>query len=244
MTSTKLPFIALQTRTWRHILDLPSVKPEPIDPDTCKRCTSTPKSLSTFPIFAMNPFAAGGWGTGSGIAPSIFGALPSVAISNAKTTQPDSVLYKFTNCNTTILNCNIAGPQGRVVYRVVTDSGAPSSTMWKDNDNRNVAMVNWQPNANVEIRGIASRQRARDWLHLSADKSKRVMTIAGVQYAWSPIEGFICLYKLQSTAPRVLARIGRAQDVTLEMTQEAMQLGLLEACLVATVLLTCGHNVD
>lgn len=52
------------------------------------------------------------------------------------------------------------------------------------------------------------------------------------------------LYKLQSSAPRVLARIGRAQDVTLEMTQEAMQLGLLEACLVATVLLTCGHNVD
>ncbi|KAH9836321.1 uncharacterized protein C8Q71DRAFT_797099 [Rhodofomes roseus] len=192
----------------------------------------------------MNPFAAGGWGYGSGMAPSIFGALPTVTISNAKTVQPDSTLYKFTECNTTILNCSIAGPQGRVVYRVATDSGALSSTMLKDNDNRNVAMVNWQPNANVEIRGVASRQRVRDWLHLSADQSKRVMNVAGVPYAWSPAEGYICLYKLQSTAPRVLARIGRAQDVTLEMTQEGMQLGLLEACLVATVLLTCGHNID
>ncbi|EPT02199.1 hypothetical protein FOMPIDRAFT_1029484 [Fomitopsis schrenkii] len=192
----------------------------------------------------MNPFAAGGWGARSGMAPSIFGALPTTTIANAGTMQRDSVLYKFTNCSTTILNCTIAGPQGRTVYRVVTESGAPSSTMFKDNDNRNVAMVNWQPNANVEIRGIASRQRVRDWLRLSADQSKRVMQIGGTQYAWSPVEGFICLYKLQSAAPKVLARVGRAHDITLEMTQEAIQLGLLEACLVATVLLTCGHNVD
>ncbi|KAI0729844.1 hypothetical protein C8Q72DRAFT_777261 [Fomitopsis betulina] len=192
----------------------------------------------------MNPYAAGGWGSRSGMAPSIFGALPTTTIANAGSMQRDSVLYKFTKCSTTILNCTIAGPNGRAVYRVATESGAPSSTMFKDNDNRNVAMVNWQPNASVEIRGIASRQPVRDWLRLSTDQSKRVMTIGGIQYAWSPIEGFICLYKYQSAAPKVCARVGRAQDITLEMTQEAMQLGLLEACLVATVLLTCGHNVD
>jgi len=84
--------------------------------------------------------------------------------------QADSVEFKFQDFNTTILNCTIVGPQNRVLYRVVTDSGAPSATMWKDNESRNVAQVNWQPNATLEIRGVASRQRARDWLRLSSDQ--------------------------------------------------------------------------
>jgi len=71
------------------------------------------------------------------------------------------------------------------------------------------------------------------------------MTIGGVQYGWSPFDGFICLYKVQSTAPRVLARIARLQNsVILDMTPEAMQLGLLEPAVVATVIFTCGHNID
>lgn len=84
-------------------------------------------------------------------------------------------------------------------------------------------------------------------------------------YAWTPIDGFICvralrashsdrsnltdvypqLYKVNSTAPRVLARVARGQNmVLLEITSEAMNLGLLESCMVATVMLTCGHNID
>ncbi|EED85686.1 predicted protein [Postia placenta Mad-698-R] len=153
----------------------------------------------------MNPFTAGGWGTSSGNPPSIFGALPSVPVSSSapRSIQADSVQYKLTNFNTTVLNCTVVGPQNHVVYRVVTNSGAPSSTMWKDNESRNVGMVTWQPNATLE------------------------------------------LYKLQSTAPRVLARIARLQSsILLDMTPEAMQLGLLEPCVVATVIFTCGHNID
>ncbi|PCH35194.1 hypothetical protein WOLCODRAFT_91463 [Wolfiporia cocos MD-104 SS10] len=195
----------------------------------------------------MNPFNQGGWGSGSGVAPSIFGALPSLPITDTipRSMQPNSVTFQFTNFNTTILNCTILGPQGRAAYRIVTDPTAPSSTMWKDNESRNVATVNWQPNATVEIRGIASKQRVRDWLRLSSDQSKRIMQIGAIQYAWSPIDNFVCLYKVQSTAPTVLARIARGQRmVMLEMTPEAMQLGLLEAAIVATVMFTCGHNVD
>lgn len=70
----------------------------------------------------------------------------------------------------TILNCTVVGPGEQVVYRIVTNSGAPSSTVWKDNDNRSVAMVNWQPNATCEVRNVASRQRVRDWLRLSPDQ--------------------------------------------------------------------------
>ncbi|KZT04507.1 uncharacterized protein LAESUDRAFT_715551 [Laetiporus sulphureus 93-53] len=192
-----------------------------------------------------NPFSQSGWQAGG--APSIFGALPSVPISSTmpRSIQPDSSSFKFVNFNTTILNCTVLGPQDRVTYRVVTDTGAPASTMWKDNENRNVAMVYWQPYASVEIRTATAKQRARDWLRLSADKSQRIMKCNGAQYAWSPIDGFICLHKVQSTAPRVLARIARAQSmVLLEMTPEAMQLGLLEPAIVATVLFICGHNID
>ena len=91
------------------------------------------------------------------------------------------------------------------------------------------------------------------------------MEVRGVQYAWSPVGDFVCvrqpiyvrvirrleltspaqLSKVNSTAPRVLARIARVpNNVVLELTQEVMQAGLLEPCLVATVMICCGHNID
>ncbi|OCH85763.1 hypothetical protein OBBRIDRAFT_821391 [Obba rivulosa] len=208
-------------------------------------------------FITMNPFAQGGWGqgqsgdslsnNGSGTAPSIFGALPSLPVSTSipRSMQPDSVTYQFTSFNTTILNCSVIGPQSRVAYRIVTETSVPSCTIWKDNESRSIAMVQWQPNATLEIRGVAPRQRVRDWLRLSPDQSRRTMEVRGTQYAWAPMEGFICLYKAQSSAPRVLARIARAPTmVLLELTQEAIQLSLLEPALVATVMFVCGHNID
>ncbi|KAL6300387.1 hypothetical protein BKA93DRAFT_740620 [Sparassis latifolia] len=178
--------------------------------------------------------------------PSVFGALPSLGTTTApRSIQPDSVTFQFTNFNTTILNCSVVGPQSRVAYRIVTEATTPSCTIFKDNESRNVAMVQWQPNATVEIRNAAPKQRVRDWLSLSSDQKKRKMQVGGVQYAWSPIDGFICMYKSQATAPRVLARIARgANTVLLELTQEALQLGLLEPAIVATVMFICGHNID
>lgn len=53
------------------------------------------------------------------------------------------------------------------------------------------------------------------------------------------------MYKLNSSAPRVLARIARVPNsVMVELTSEAVQLGLLEPALVATVMLSCGHHID
>ena len=53
------------------------------------------------------------------------------------------------------------------------------------------------------------------------------------------------MYELHSTAPRILARISRTPSaVTLDITQDAIQGGLLEPSIVATVLLSCGANID
>ncbi|KAI0760118.1 hypothetical protein C8Q74DRAFT_1220865 [Fomes fomentarius] len=192
----------------------------------------------------MNPYGQGQWQQG-GAAPSIFGALPSASTTTAPNPIADSVTFTFTNFKTTVLNSTIVGPQGRTVYRVVTEATAPACTIFKDNESRNVAMVQWQPNASVEIRGVAAQQRIRDWLKLSSDQSRRIMEVRGVQYAWAPMQGFICMYKVNTTAPRVLARIARMPNVVvLDMTQEAMQLSLLEPALVAAAMLSCGSNID
>ncbi|OJT13163.1 hypothetical protein TRAPUB_10318 [Trametes pubescens] len=192
----------------------------------------------------MNNNPYGQWQQG-GAAPSVFGALPSAPASNPPSAMPNSVTFTFTNFKTTILNSTVLGPQQRTVYRVVTEPTAPACTIFKDNESRNAAMVQWQPHATVEVHGVAAKQRVRDWLRLASDQSRRVMDFRGVQYGWAPMEGFICLYKVQSPAPRVLARIARIpNNVMLEMTQEALQAGMLEACLVATVMLCCGHNID
>ncbi|OBZ67691.1 hypothetical protein A0H81_12364 [Grifola frondosa] len=186
--------------------------------------TQLPSIVDYSKFSIMNPFGQGQWQQGtSGNVPSIFGALPSLPISSSapRSMQPDSVTFQLMNFNSTILNCSI------------------------DNESRNVAMIQWQPNATLEIRGVSSRQRVREWLRLSSDQSRRIMEVKGIQYAWAPMDGFICLYRMQTTAPRVLARIARAPTmVLLELTQEAMQAGLLEPSLVATVMLVCGHNID
>ncbi|KAI0764575.1 hypothetical protein BD413DRAFT_482276 [Trametes elegans] len=192
----------------------------------------------------MNPYGQGQWQQG-GAAPSIFGALPSAPATNPPSAMPDSVMFTFTNFKTTILNSTVLGPQQRTVYRVVTEATAPACTIFKDNESRNVAMVQWQPHVNIEIHNVAAKQRVRDWLRLASDQSRRNMEVRGVQYAWAPMDGFICMYKVHTSAPRVLARIARIPNtVMLELTQEAMQANMLEPCMVATVLLCCGHNID
>ncbi|KAH9848378.1 hypothetical protein C2E23DRAFT_889216 [Lenzites betulinus] len=193
----------------------------------------------------MHPYAQWTEANQGSAAPSIFGALPSLPATNPPTALPNTVTFTFTNFKSTIVNSTVIGPQQRTIYRIVTEPTAPACTIFKDNENRNVAMVQWQPHPTVEIHGVASKQRVRDWIRLSSDQSRRVMEVRGVQYAWTPMDGFICLYKAQSLAPRVLARIIRVPNtVTIEMTQDALQGGMLEPCLVATVLLCCGHNID
>ena len=125
--------------------------------------------------FNMNPYAQGGWSRqqpGYGIEPSVFGALPSLPVTNTvpRSMQPDSVTFTFTNFNATVLNCAVLGPGQRVAYRIVTESTTPSCTVWKDNESRNIAMVQWQPNATLEIRGVTPSKRIREWLKLSPDQ--------------------------------------------------------------------------
>ena len=114
----------------------------------------------------MNPYAQQ-WGQQGSSAPSVYGALPSLGTSGS---QADAVTFTFTNFKTTILNSTIVGPGGRTVYTVTTDSSTPACTIFKDTESKNVGMIQWQPNASVEIRGGGPRTRVRDWLRLASDQ--------------------------------------------------------------------------
>jgi hypothetical protein len=53
------------------------------------------------------------------------------------------------------------------------------------------------------------------------------------------------LYAAGTATPSTLARVSKSFNIVkLEMTPEAMELGLLEVCVVVTVLLQCGRNID
>ena len=119
----------------------------------------------------MNPYGQGWQGQQGGAAPSIFGALPSLPLStSSRPLASDTVTFQFANFKTTILNSTVYGPQQRTGYRIATENSAPACTIFKDNESRNIAMVQWQPNATLEIRGVTPRQRIRDWLRLSPDQ--------------------------------------------------------------------------
>jgi hypothetical protein len=123
--------------------------------------------------FSMNPYVQGGWAQqGSATTPSVFGALPSLAVTNSapRSMQSDSFTFQFTQFKSTILNCSVLGPNTRGAYRIVTEPNAPSCTLWKDNESRVIAMVQWQPHAMLEIRGVTAKTRAREWLRLAPDQ--------------------------------------------------------------------------
>ena len=56
------------------------------------------------------------------------------------------------------------------------------------------------------------------------------------------------IFKLYTSGPypsEILAKVSRGQgSVTLEIAASAIHAGLLEACIVATVLLQCSRNID
>ncbi|KAJ7697346.1 hypothetical protein B0H17DRAFT_928408, partial [Mycena rosella] len=96
----------------------------------------------------------------------------------------------------------------------------------------------------IEIRGKIARQRTSEMLSLSSDPSSRTMTVDGMTFTFILRDNFIWLYSTASQS-EILGRIERGQDsVTLELTGEAIHIGLLEAATVATFLLQCRRNMD
>ncbi|KAH9478614.1 hypothetical protein JR316_0009071 [Psilocybe cubensis] len=176
---------------------------------------------------------------GAAPTPSIYGALPYPNDSSAFQT------FYFTNFSPDILNCTVIGPQAQVYYRIVTDNQMPGYTVVKNSEGKNVSLIEWQSHPMIEVRGLLTKQYVRAWLALTADKSARTMSVRGMQYAWAPRDKSISLFAGGPRNPTLLARITRTNGaIALDMTPDAIQLGLLDSVVAASLLLQCGRNID
>ncbi|KAJ7064787.1 hypothetical protein C8F01DRAFT_983428 [Mycena amicta] len=203
-----------------------------------------PTNLNPYSAWSQQSSASGSSSSSSSSSPSMYGALP---YPNAPGTNPAPNLATFhlTSFNPTILNCYVLGTSSaQIYYTVSTDSQMVGYTVIKTVDGRGVALVEWQKHPRVEVRGAVPKQDTRDWLKLSRDKTYRTMTIRGVQYKWIPDKEYINLYSRGPTA-QFYGRISRGDNsVVLEVTGEAMQVGLLDGIVTAAVVLQCGQNFD
>ncbi|KJA25442.1 hypothetical protein HYPSUDRAFT_134643 [Hypholoma sublateritium FD-334 SS-4] len=173
--------------------------------------------------------------------PSIYGALPYVS----DPAYPNMVTFFFTELNPGILNCTVVNAQAKPVFQIVTDNQMQGYTMIKNAEGRNVSLIEWQAHPMIEIRGHVSKQYVKNWLGLTSDKSSRTMSVRGMSYIWAPRDKSINLYAGGGRNPTLLARINRANGaITLDMTPDAMQLGLLDTAVSAVLLLQCGRNID
>ncbi|KAE9404649.1 hypothetical protein BT96DRAFT_1071446 [Gymnopus androsaceus JB14] len=197
----------------------------------------------------FNPFA--GWsqaGQGgsalrdinNGIAPSTFGALPYGQPPPAA----NLITFEISSFSPDILNCTVTGPNRQRYLRVVTDPENPTYTLFQKSQGRNCALVEWQRQPLVEIRDVMSKYPVRDWLRLNSDRRARTMQFQSVRYTWAPQDNYINMYTTGSN-PEFLARISRGHGtIMLDLTNQAIQLGLLDACIIATVIMQCGRSID
>ncbi|KAJ6500218.1 hypothetical protein C8R47DRAFT_1068436 [Mycena vitilis] len=199
----------------------------------------------------FNPFAQGGWrnpanpnaasSSDTVPQPSIFGALPYPTQN-----QPSMFIsFRFTSFSPTILNSTVVGPQAKTYFRINTDVPTPGFTVITNAANQPMVIIEWLKHPVVEIRGIVSKQLTSEWLVLSEEKRYRTMTAKGKTFVWAPDNASICLYSPGLGTPHTYARVTQEEGtVLLEITAEAIQLGLLETCVAAAFLLQSGRTID
>ncbi|KAF8069958.1 hypothetical protein FPV67DRAFT_1447831 [Lyophyllum atratum] len=189
-----------------------------------------------------NPF--GSWASGSqnnsNPPPSIYGALPYTGIATS-----DLITFYFTSFKPSILNCVVVGAQNEVHYRIESPDDVQGYSVITNSGGAKIALVEWRTPPLVELRGLVRKQPVNQWLKLTPNRSAREMDVRGMRYVWAPVDKSINLYAGPSSGTTFLAKLTRGPTyVTLEMTPDAVQLGLLDSVVIAALLLQCGRNID
>ncbi|KAJ7864433.1 hypothetical protein B0H14DRAFT_3603588 [Mycena olivaceomarginata] len=204
----------------------------------------------------MHPYIQGGWknltnsnapGSSRSLPPqpSIFGALPDPFRSRSGAPKTTLLSFTFGSFQPNILNCTVADAQSRVYFRIMTDTPTLGYTVFLNAANQPTTIIEWLAHPFVEIRGILSKRRTTDYLPLAPNSSHRTMEVLGKHFVWVPGGEYIFLYSAGVGRPQVYAQVSRGDGtVTLELTADAIQMGLLEICVTATFLLQCGRNID
>ncbi|KAJ7202844.1 hypothetical protein GGX14DRAFT_653141 [Mycena pura] len=202
----------------------------------------------------MNPFSQG-WSNAllsnnaPGGTPSFYGVVPSYPLANG---QPPagSNLIRFTfvpsGSDSSILNSLVTGSSGQTYFRITTNSTAHGYSVVQNSRYQNIAYIEWRSQPVVEIYNIVSKRNSAAWLVLSSNRSYRKMNAQGQSFRWVPDERNINLYSADPSNPQFFGGISQAQDggTTLNLTDEALQLGMLEISVVSALLFLCGRRID
>ncbi|KAJ7500031.1 hypothetical protein FB451DRAFT_1335034 [Mycena latifolia] len=199
----------------------------------------------------MNPYAQGGWSSShnsnaasnpSWATPSVYGALP---YATPPATTPQFIVFTFSPLDGTILNSLVIGPRSQTYFRVTTDSTSTGFSVIQNPKLESVTLVEWRTHPIVEIRDIVSKCSTSQWLALSPDRTYRVMSARGRNFRWTPSVDYIELHSAGVPNPQLFGRLSQGQSgAILELTGEAVQVGLLEVCVASAVLLMSGRNID
>ncbi|KDR82258.1 hypothetical protein GALMADRAFT_59533 [Galerina marginata CBS 339.88] len=200
-------------------------------------------------MYTNNPYAQAGWKNPQNeysinelpwqrnpVSAPTFGVLPS--------RHDATTILKFTFAlNPNIWNCLVTGPNDLKFFDVST--AGCTTTISKPGIP--FATIQWTQHPSVEVNGVMAQQPTAQFLRLSADQKYRTMTIGGRTYAWVPHAKGTYLYNTGTNSPEEFARIRLSSDackVVLELTSDAFQAGIFEACVVSTVLLYSGRSLQ
>ncbi|KAF9020556.1 hypothetical protein BDZ89DRAFT_1202816 [Hymenopellis radicata] len=208
----------------------------------------------------FNPYTQGGWfnpdnqhsinnvpwSPSSPPQPCIYGALPFASEESSPET-----MHKFGfKYETTIVNSIVFGPNKRPFFRVANDLPRHGCTTLTNTEGTDFAVIDWgtgESQVLVEMKDVLDKQTVAAWMPLSADRSRRAMYAFGKWFSWIPKDNCICVATHGSKSPCLYAKVYRDEKlkaVILEVATQAIQIGLLEICIVATVLLQSGSNID
>ncbi|THV03706.1 hypothetical protein K435DRAFT_715368 [Dendrothele bispora CBS 962.96] len=201
-------------------------------------------------MHGTNPYAQSGWtnssfpSSGSGLQPSVYGALPFTSVGGS---APTIHRFRFTSFNPDICNCTVVGPNSKTYFQIMNNTPTTGFTLFQNRDGKSFGVIEWRqsPGTVVELRDVVKKQLVSSWLALSQDRSYRHMTVGNRGFVWVPRDDYIGLYSHGTADPQLYAKVARGDGhVALDITSAAIQLGLLEPCVVAVVLLQSGRHID
>jgi len=116
-----------------------------------------------------------------GTVPTIFGSLPSLPTLPYSPTfssppgpagsPPRRYIFTLTAFNPDVTNCTVLGPQRRPIAYIVSEPQMPGYTTIRGLDGKGLALIEWQEHPLVEVRGVFSKRRTKEWLALNEERT-------------------------------------------------------------------------
>ncbi|KAH8823987.1 hypothetical protein DL96DRAFT_243724 [Flagelloscypha sp. PMI_526] len=191
---------------------------------------------------STNPFFLG---NGENQAFTFEGPVPLPRVNNnLPDPQPKMVSFVF-SYDQDILNSVVLGPKGQQYFVVATDTRkhltTPSTIIQSTRGTH--ARIDWhQSHPTVEWNGVLEKQRTGEFLRLTQDQNRRIMTFGGAQLAWWPSHTSVILSTERSEV--VAQVIASVNSTVLDVTAESLARGMLEKAVLAVVLLMSGRSID